>query len=125
MNFRGIRGATSVDANEPSAILLATRRLLKKIVAANHLQVDDVAGVIFSATLDLDAVYPAQAAREMGWVHVPLLCTQEMDVAGSLGHCIRVMVFWNTDLPAEKIRHVYLGAAQALRPDLVKGEKND
>nr|HID13698.1 chorismate mutase [Anaerolineae bacterium] len=115
---RGIRGATSVDVNDAGAIIAATRELLERIVAANDLSVEDVAGVIFTATPDLDAAYPARAAREMGWVNTPLLCMQEMTVAGSLPRCIRVLVLWNTDLPPDRIRHVYLGQARALRPDL-------
>jgi len=117
MNCRGIRGATGVEVNEAGVLIAATRELLERIVAANGLSVEDVASVIFTATPDLDAAYPARAAREMGWVHTPLLCVQEMAVAGSLPRCIRVLVHWNTDLPPERIRHVYLGGARALRPD--------
>jgi chorismate mutase len=120
MTVRGIRGATSVDVNDAEPIIAATRELLERIVAANGLATEDVASVIFTATSDLDAAYPARAAREMGWVHVPLLCMQEMAVVGSLPRCIRVLVLWNTDRPAGQIRHVYLRRARALRPDLVK-----
>lgn len=123
MNCRGIRGATSVEANTPEAILAATRELLERIVAANDLQVEEVASVIFTATPDLDAVYPARAARELGWQHTPLLCMQELDVAGSLSRCVRVLVHWNTDRGPAQVRHVYLGAARALRPDLVAAEE--
>jgi chorismate mutase len=118
MTCRCIRGATSVDANDASAIIAATRDLLERIVAANDLRVEDIASVIFTATPDLDAAYPARAAREMGWANTPLLCMQEMAVAGSLPHCIRVLVFWNTDLSPDQVRHVYLGEARSLRPDL-------
>ncbi len=117
---RSIRGAICVEANEAEAITRATRELLEHIVAANNISVEDVVSVIFTATPDLNAAYPAPAAREMGWVHVPLLCMQEMAVADSLPRCIRVMVFWNTELPPDQIRHVYLGKARALRPDLVQ-----
>jgi chorismate mutase len=117
MDCRGIRGATGVEVNEAGALIAATRELLERIVAANGLSVEDVASVLFTATPDLDAAYPARAAREMGWVHTPLLCMQEMDVVGSLPRCIRVLVHWNTDLPPDRIRHVYLGRARALRPD--------
>ena len=120
MTVRGIRGATSVDVNDAEPIVAATRELLERIVAANGLATEDVASVIFTATSDLDAAYPARAAREMGWVHVPLLCMQEMAVVGSLPRCIRVLVLWNTDRPAGQIRHVYLRRARALRPDLVE-----
>jgi chorismate mutase len=118
MNCRGIRGAINVEANTPEAILSATRELLESIVAANDLSVDDVASAIFTATLDLDAAYPAQAAREMGWTTTPLLCMQEMAVRDSLTPCIRVLIHWNTDKCADQIRHVFLGDAQRLRPDL-------
>ncbi len=120
MAIRGIRGATSVDSNDAEDIIAATRELLERIVAANGLRAGDLASVIFTATPDLDAAYPARAAREMGWVHVPLLCMQEMAVAGSLPRCVRVLALWNTELPAERIRHVYLGQARTLRPDLLE-----
>ena len=120
MSCRGIRGAISVDANNPDTIIAATRELLEQIVAANDLQVEDLASVIFTATPDLDAAYPARAAREMGWVTVPLLCMQEMKVTGSLPRCVRVLVLWNTDKPHDQVRHVYLGKARTLRLDLSK-----
>ena len=120
MTSRGIRGAICVDANQADAIFGATRRLLGRIVAANDLSVADVASVIFTATSDLDAAYPAHAARQMGWADTPLLCMQEMAVADSLPRCIRVLIHWNTDRAPHEIRHVYLGAARALRPDLVE-----
>lgn len=120
MNCRGIRGATGVRANDASSILAATRELLEQIVAANDLLVKDVVSVIFTATPDLDAAYPARAAREMGWVDTPLLCMQEMAVAGRLNRCIRVLVHWNTNLEPKQIQHIYLGEARVLRPDLAK-----
>ena len=119
MACRGIRGAISVDVNDADAIIAATHQLLEHIVAANGLLVQDVASAIFTATPDLDAAYPARAAREMGWVNTPLLCMQEMAVAGSLPRCIRTLVLWNTDLPPDRVRHVYLGRARTLRPDLL------
>jgi len=119
----GIRGATSVEANDSDTIIRATRELLERIVAANDLQVDDVASVLFTATPDLNAAYPARAAHEMGWTTTPLLCLQEMSVVDSLPRCIRVLVLWNTARRPERIRHVYLGQASALRPDLLKEDK--
>ena len=118
MTCRGIRGAIYVTENSSQAILRASRELLEAIVAANSLQVSDVASIIFTATADLNAAYPAQAAREMGWTDTPLLCMQEMAVADSLARCIRVLVFWNTDRAPADIHHVYLGEASSLRPDL-------
>jgi chorismate mutase len=116
---RGIRGATSVEDNDAEAIATATHELLACIVAANDLAVEDVASVIFTATPDLDAAYPALAAREMGWSDVPLLCMQEMAVVGSLPRCIRVLLLWNTNRSADQVQHVYLHQARVLRPDLV------
>lgn len=122
MPCRGIRGAITVEANEVEAIIVATRELLEHMVAANRVEVRDLAAVIFTATPDLDAAYPAQAAREMGWHHVPLLCMQEMGVAGSLSRCIRVLMLWNTDCDPEEVRHIYLRQARILRPDLAQKE---
>jgi chorismate mutase len=116
---RGIRGATSVEANDAEAIVAATRELLACIVTANGLAMEDVASAIFTATPDLDTAYPALAAREMGWSDVPLLCMQEMAVVGSLPRCIRVLLLWNTNRSADQVQHVYLNQARVLRPDLV------
>lgn len=121
MGYRGIRGAITVDANTRDAMLTATRRLLRSMIEANGVQVEDLASVIFTATSDLDAVYPAVAARAMGWTEVPLLCMQEMAVVGSLRRCIRVLMHWNTDREAADVRHVYLEGARVLRPDLEGG----
>jgi chorismate mutase len=119
MVVRGIRGAIDVAHNQEEEILAAASILLARIVKENDLSRDDIACVYFTVTPDLDAVYPARAAREMGWSHVPLMCAQEMAVEGSLVRCIRVLVLWNTLLDAEAIRHVYLGRAASLRPDLI------
>jgi len=121
MNVRGIRGATSVIANHPDEILAATRELLEAIRAANPgLQPEDIASAWFTLTDDLDAAYPAQAARQMGWALVPLMCGREIAVPGSLPRCIRVLLHWNTGLPQAEIHHVYLRDAASLRPDLTQ-----
>ncbi len=120
MACRGIRGAVSVESNDAGAIVAAARDLLEQITVANGVLVDDIASVIFTATPDLDAAYPARAARKMGWTDTPLLCMQEMTVMDSLPRCIRVLIHWNTDLSLAQIRHVYLGRARVLRPDLVE-----
>jgi chorismate mutase len=122
MTCRGIRGATSVATNDTDAILSAARELLARIVAANGVAAEDVASVLFTATPDLDAVYPARAARDMGWTDTPLLCVQEMAAATGLRRCLRVLVHWNTDLAPHQIKHIYLGEARGLRPDLVREE---
>lgn len=123
MTCRGIRGAITVGENTADAILAATHTLLEQIVTANQLIVDDIASVIFTATPDLDAAYPAVAARNIGWVHTPLLCMQEMAVHRSLPRCIRVLIHWNTDRTPDEIQHVYLGEARKLRPDLANSKQ--
>ncbi len=120
MPVRGIRGANVAGENSESAILSATRELLEAIQAANpDLRTDDLASVIFTVTEDLDAAYPARAARQIGWSQVPLFCAREIPVPGSLRLCIRVLLHWNTGLHQSAIQHVYLGEAARLRPDLV------
>jgi chorismate mutase len=117
MPIRGIRGATVAPADTPEAVAHATRELLEALVAANGLDPVEIASVIFTATPDITAVPPALAARELGWNEAAILCVKEMDVAGGLARCIRVLIHWNTDKPQAEMRHTYLGAASALRPD--------
>ena len=114
---RGVRGATTAPSNDTAAILSATRELLERIVAINGIRIEDVASVIFSTTSDLDAEFPARAARELGWRDTALLCTHEMRVPAGLPRCIRVLLHWNTERRPDEIRHVYLGDARRLRPD--------
>ncbi|KPL79563.1 chorismate mutase [Ornatilinea apprima] len=123
MRCLGIRGAIHVESNSEAAILAAAHQLLSEIVAQNQLDPADLAAVTFTVTKDLTAAYPARAAREMGWQMVPLMCAQEMDVPGSLPACLRVLLLWNTHKTQDQVRHVYLGRARALRPDLVKEEE--
>ena len=123
MSIRGIRGATTVIADEPDLILQATRELLEEILAENEgMQPENVASAIFTVTEDLSSTFPAQAAREMGWSLVPMLCAREIPVPNSLSRVIRVLVHWNTDLPQNEITHVYLRDAVKLRPDLVAAQ---
>ena len=123
MACRGVRGATSVEENDERAIIAATRALLEQMVAANGIAVEDIASIVFTATPDLNAAYPAQAARELGWTASPLLCAQEIDVPNSLPRCVRVLILWNTDRSIDQINHIYIGAAAALRPDLAEKEE--
>jgi len=119
MPVRGVRGANVAIENSPTAIVDATQELLLAILSANpNLRVEDLASVIFTVTDDLNAAYPALAARQIGWNLVPLLCAQEIPVPGSLRQCIRVLLHWNTDHSQSSIQHVYLGEAVRLRPDL-------
>jgi chorismate mutase len=118
MGCRGIRGATTVKVDSADAIVVATRELLVGMVEANSAAVADLASAIFTVTPDLTAAFPARAARELGWHHVPLLDAQEVPVLGSLPRCIRVLLLWNTERSQDEIQHVYLRQAASLRPDL-------
>ena len=117
MPCRGVRGATTADANTSEAILEATRQLLALIIRQNGVEPEDVASAIFTTTPDLDAEFPALAARQLGWLHVALMCGHELEVPGSLPRCVRVLLHWNTDLPADQVVHVYIKGAAKLRPD--------
>ncbi|MDX1613956.1 MAG: chorismate mutase [Candidatus Promineifilaceae bacterium] len=117
LRCRGIRGATTVEENSAEAILAATRELLYVMIRANDIDPDDVASAIFTTTRDLNATYPALAARQLGWYDAALLCGHEMEVPDGLAHCVRILVHWNTTLRPDEIIHVYLHGAQELRPD--------
>jgi len=118
MLCRGIRGATTVDENSQPAILAATQELLHALISANDIFPADIASAIFTVTPDLNAAFPAEAARRMGWTDVPLMDAVEVPVLDGLPHCIRVLVHWNTSRPPEAVHHVYLRGAIGLRPDL-------
>mgnify|MGYP001258571483 CR=1 FL=1 len=115
---QGLRGATTADANTKYAILEATGELLGQLVEANGIQAEDIAAAFFTTTQDLNAEFPAVAARKLGWEHVALLCSHEMNVPGGLPRCLRVLMHVNTNRAPNEIRHVYLREATALRPDL-------
>ena len=115
---RGVRGATTADGNTREEILQATRQLLALMIRQNGIEPHDLASAIFSTTVDLDAEFPALAARQLGWLDVALLCTHELDVPGSLRQCIRVLLHWNTTKPPGELVHVYVKGASILRPDL-------
>jgi chorismate mutase len=119
MRFRGVRGAVTVEANTERAILDATQELLQAMVRANEVEADEIAGVLFTVTADLDAAFPAEATRRMpGWTQVPLMCAQEVPVPGSLPRCVRVLMLVNTTKTAAEVHHIYLRDAERLRPDL-------
>jgi chorismate mutase len=117
VRLRGVRGATTVEANSREAILAATDELLRLMIDANQLCAEDVASVIFTTTNDLTADYPALAARALGWHDVALMCAHEMAVPHGLPMCIRVLLHWNTSRPAAEVQHVYIKGAARLRPD--------
>ena len=114
---RGVRGATTCEENSRESILAATREMLARLIEANGLHPDDIASAIFTTTPDLNAEFPAVAARELGWLDTALLCGHEMAVPGSLQRCIRVLVHWNTERRADEVVHVYIREAASLRPE--------
>lgn len=114
---RGVRGAITVEANTAEAILAATHELLTALVDANGVEPDDISAVWFTTTTDLDAAYPAVAARQLGWTDAALMCAHEMSVPGGLPKCVRVLILWNTSRTAREIHHVYLRGAVELRPE--------
>ena len=120
--MRGIRGATTAAGNDADAIVEATEELLRDLVALNQLDVEEIALAYFTATPDLDAEFPALAARRLGWLEVPLLCGHEMTVRQpnprGVPLCVRVLLLYNTDRPQREMRHAYLRGAGAIKQDL-------
>ncbi len=124
MPVRGLRGAITVSDNNREEIIDKTERLLKDMIEQNRFQEEDVVSVIFSVTDDLDAEFPAVAARRLGWLYTPLMCTREIPVPGSLNKCIRVLMHVNSTLRQDEIVHSYLDGARVLRPDLDSDKKD-
>ena len=117
MPCRGVRGATTAESNTSEEILKATRQLLALMIRQNGIREEDVASAIFTTTEDLNAEFPALAARQLGWLDAAMVCLHELDVPGSLRQCIRILLHWNTDRKADEIVHVYIKEAARLRPD--------
>jgi chorismate mutase len=117
IRVRGVRGATTAGENTREAILAATRELLSLMIEANGLDSGDVASAIFTTTVDLNADYPALAARTLGWHDVALMCMHEMNVPHGVKQCIRILLHWNTTVAACDVKHVYIKGAVNLRPD--------
>jgi chorismate mutase len=122
VSLRGIRGATTAERNDPEAIVEATAELLAELVRLNQLDAEEVAFAYFTTSLDLNAEFPALAARRMGWLEVPLLCGHDMNVPQpnprSVERCIRILILYNTDLAQRDMRHAYLRGAQGIKEDL-------
>jgi chorismate mutase len=116
--LRALRGATTAGANDAGAIIEATAELLQEMLRRNEVHPDDVVSMIFTSTPDLDAEFPASAARKIGMSHVPLLCAREIDVPGAVARCIRVLMHLHTSREPGALKHVYLGDASQLRTDL-------
>ncbi len=113
----GIRGATTVEADTLEEILDATQDLLVRMQELNGFDTADIASILFSSTQDLRSTFPARAARRLGWLEVPMLCTHEVDAPSGVARCIRVLIHWNTDKPSREVRHAYLRGSRVLRPD--------
>lgn len=120
MLVRGTRGAITVDSNSKEEIIKRTKELLTALKKENDFKIEDMVSIFFSATSDLNAAFPAQAARELGWDIVPLFDMQEIDVPGSLPRCIRILVQINCQKSLQEIKHCYLRGAKILRKDLTK-----
>jgi len=119
---RGIRGAITVGEDHPAEVLQATREVLEEIIAQNQIDSRDIASIIFTTTGDLQSAFPAEAARGMGLHLVPLLCSQEIAVPGSIPRCVRILMHVNTHLEQEEIKHVFLREAAHLREDLTQAK---
>lgn len=118
--MKAVRGATTIVTDDTASILSATRELLEAMLDRNGLTAAQIVSALFTCTSDIRSEFPARAARELGpgWETIPLLCVAEMDVAGALPLCIRVLLHVESPVPRAEIRHVYLRGAGALRPDL-------
>ena len=126
MIMRGIRGAITVSADHPDEILKETKKLVLEMAKKNDVEPDQVASVIISTTTDISSAFPAKAVRTIdNWTFVPVMCTHEMDVPGSMPLCIRVMMHANTAKSQQEISHIYMNDAVKLRPDLINDSKVD
>lgn len=119
--IRGVRGATTIESDKPELVWEATAQLVQEIVQVNQIDIEWIASVTISTTPDITSAFPAKAVRTIeGWQFVPIMCMHEMDVAGALPLCIRVLMHVNTDVKQSEIQHIYLNEAVKLRPDLVR-----
>jgi chorismate mutase len=129
MATRGVRGATTADRNDAAHIAERALELVRLLAQSNAILPGDVASATFTSTADLDAEFPAMPIRSLpGWENVPLLCAREIEVPGSLGRCIRVLLHWNTERPQSEVRHAFLRGARTLRPAWavrVPGDESD
>ncbi len=114
-HFGALRGATTTDHDDPAHVRDATRELLERMVATNNIAVSDIISVVFTVSHDITSEFPARAARDLGWVDVPLLCATEIPVRGAVAHCIRVLIHLESARPRSELRPVYLRGAAHLR----------
>lgn len=120
MPTRAIRGAAVAAENSQSAILETASELLRTIMVANALAPQNLISILFTMTPDLDAAFPTRAARELGWTDIPLLDAQQPRVPGDLERCLRVMIHCECERSTTEIKHIYLGEARRLRPDIAE-----
>lgn len=118
MAVRAVRGATQLEVDEREHLLERVAELIRAVLDANDLEQEDLISILFTVTADLSSEFPAVAGRQVGLVDVPLICAKEIDVPGSLPRVVRMMVHAETERGRDKIQHVYLHGATALRPDL-------
>jgi chorismate mutase len=118
VRVRALRGATTLDVDEREHLIERTQELIAAVFERNRLTEDDLISIVFTATDDVHSAYPAEAAREAGITHVPLLCARELEVHGGIDRCIRILIHAYTARGATELRHVYLHAARQLRTDL-------
>lgn len=114
-HFGALRGATTIEHDDPAHVRDATRELLERMVATNNIAVSDIISVVFTVSHDITSEFPARAARDLGWVDVPLLCATEIPVRGAVAHCIRVLIHLESARPRSELRPVYLRGAAHLR----------
>lgn len=121
--IRGLRGAITIESDKPELVWDETARLVREVVAANNVEVDDIASILISTTPDIKSAFPARAVRLMdGWQYVPVMCTHEMDVPNALPLCIRVLIHANVEMAQKDVKHLYLNDAVKLRPDLAQAK---
>ncbi len=115
---RAVRGATTLDRDDRDHLIERTQELIHLVFERNGLSEDDLVSIVFTATMDIDSGFPAEAAREAGFVHTPLLCARELEVDGGIARCVRVLVHAYSERDKHEMRHVYLHDARQLRTDL-------
>jgi chorismate mutase len=115
---RALRGATTLDLDERAHLIERTQEVMAAVFERNGLTEDDLISIVFTATSDIHSAFPAEAAREAGFTHVPLMCARELEIDGGIERCVRLLIHAYTDRPASDLRHVYLHEARQLRTDL-------
>ncbi|QUW22114.1 chorismate mutase [Sporosarcina sp. Marseille-Q4063] len=121
MTVRGIRGATTVVQDDGDAVLVATEALVREMAKENNIAPEDIISVLISTTMDIKSAFPAKAVRSIeGWTYVPVMCTHEMNVPGSMPLCIRILMHANSSMVQKEVHHIYQNEATKLRPDLQK-----